>query len=168
MLDSLPLWLHLIAATAWVGSQIMMFAVIVPSLRAADLRPRLHILAALTPRFAVLGLVSLGLLLLTGIDNISRYSPPEMFEYRYGYVLTTKLVLFGLLTVATLLHSFRVGPALLREQESAADTSSTADPRRLKQLRLASIGVSVFTFALSLGVLLCAALLRSTFSYVSV
>lgn len=159
LLGSVPLWLHLVAATFWVGSQAMMFLVAVPALRVLGPAQRAPVLRRLAPRFAWLGFVSLAVLLLTGIENIARYAPASMFDLRYGYILTVKVALFALVALLTVLHSFVIGPRLLDEQERGGATA------RLRGLQAQSIVVSTLAFLLSLAALYCAALLRSRFAF---
>ncbi len=162
MTGSLPLWIHIVAATVWVGPQVMMFVVVVPSLRALDdPRDRTRLLAALTPRFGWLGLGALLVLVLTGIDNIRRYAPSDVFDIRYGYILVTKLVMVTIVILVTVYHSFVVGPSLLRLQSEAATDGAAG--ARLRSARLQSIVISSLTLVLSLLILLCATLLRSAF-----
>jgi hypothetical protein len=84
-----------------------------------------------------------------------------MFDYRYGYILATKLTMFGLVVALTGVHTLVVGPRLLRLQsEPAASTSP-----ELCSLRKWSILISVLTLLLSIAILYCAALLRSAFAF---
>jgi putative copper export protein len=163
MLQSLPYWLHLLAAATWVGSQVMMFAVIVPGLRRLDAGPRWRLMSVVTVRFGWLGGFSLAVLVATGIDNINRYSPADMFDFRYGYILAVKVALVAAVVLLTLAHSLVVGPRLLRAQEAAL-ASASAVPAE-SRLRRQSVMLSSATFLLSLAVLFCAALLRGPFAY---
>jgi uncharacterized membrane protein len=165
MLTSIPLWLHLMAASVWVGSQIMMFAVVIPSVRKLpESAARIQVLTPLTTRFGWLGAAALIVLAITGVDNISRYSPGDMFDIRYGYILATKLSLLGLVLLLTLYHTLYVGPRQLRFQAQAAERPGTIDSALLVRTRVQSIVISVLTLLLSLAVLFCAALLRSVFA----
>ncbi len=163
MLDSLPLWIHILAATVWVGPQFLMFVAVVPSLRALpDATARYHLLRAFTPRFGWLGFGALVVLVLTGIDNINRYAPPDPFEIRYGYILVTKVSMVAVIFVVTACHTFYVGPALLRLQKQALDDPGTP-PAGLAYMRALSMAFSVLTLVLSVLVLLAATTLRTAF-----
>ena len=164
VLPALPYWLHLLAAAAWLGPQLMMFLVIVPSLRTLDAPVRVRLLDRLTLRLGWLGAFSLLMLVITGVDNIDRYSPPSMFEFRYGYILTLKVTLAAVVIVLTSLHSAVVGPRLLRLQEAALE-SGDAESRQLSAARRLSIAISSLTLLLSLVILLCAALLRGAYGH---
>lgn len=163
MLDALPYWLHLLAAAAWIGPQLMMFIAVVPALRVLDASARYRVLVALTPRFGWLGSLALLVLILTGIDNIDSYAPNAMFDLRYGYILTTKLVLVAVVAVLSIFHTGLVGPRLLRLQEQALQ-GGEGEAAELVRLRRQSIVLSVLTLLLSLAVLFCAALLRGVFA----
>lgn len=166
MLGTLPLWLHVVAAMVWVGSQIMMFAVVVPSIRLIDdARARHQVLRGVTSRFGYLGFAALVLLVLTGIENIDRYSPSQMFDYRYGYILAVKLLMLVAVGALTALHTLRVGPALLALQARELEAGTAVSRDEMRSLRLRSVGVSSLTLVLSLAIVFCAALLGSGFSY---
>lgn len=168
MIAVIPLWLHIIAATIWVGSQVMMFAAVIPAGRQIDdLQQRVRFLKGLTTRFGWLGAGALTFLVLTGIDNVSRYAPGGIFDYRYGFVLTVKLVMVTAIIALTFYHTLVIGPRLLQEQDVVASGVAT-DPARLPRLRRASVMTSSVILLLSLAVLFCAALLRTPFSFHSI
>lgn len=109
---ALSVWLHVVAATAWVGSMIFFAAVAVPVLRRDDLRdaaPRL--VALLGARFRVLGWIALGVLILTGIGNLyfrgigwSLLATRDFWSTAFGRALAWKLALVALVLVATASH----------------------------------------------------------------
>lgn len=159
MLSAVPLWLHLLGAAVWVGSQVMLLAVVVPSLRPAEPGTRQQVLAGVTRRFGYLGLAALVLLVVTGLDNIDRYSPADMFDYRYGYILAAKLVMLAAVVLLTAAHALYLGPKLLEAQSRAAG------PDEVRRLRMRSVAASGLTLVLSVLILFCAALLRSAYAY---
>jgi putative copper export protein len=164
MLEAIPLWLHITAAAAWVGSQLLMFLVVVPSLRALpDESDRVRVLERLTPRFAWFGFAVLGLLILTGIENVRQYTPSDPFEARYGYILTIKLVMLGVVLGLTIFHTRVVGPALLTLQRQTIHDASPANEQQLRRARGRSVAISATTLLLSLAIVFCAVLLRSAF-----
>jgi uncharacterized membrane protein len=140
----------------------MMFMVVVPGLRYLDDSSRVRLMRIVTPRFGALGGVALAVLVLTGLDNINRYAPDDMYTYRYGYILATKVIVAAAVIAMTVVHSLVIGPRLLREQEAAL--TGTAGPG-LARLRRLSIVLSSLTLLLSLVILLCAALLRGSWAY---
>lgn len=161
---TLNFYLHLLAAATWIGPQVMMFAVVVPSLRALPEESlRLRLLRVLAPRLGWLGIGSLVLLFVTGTFNIIYLTPAQPFSYWYGYMLTLKVALVIVIATLALVHSFRIGPAQLALQETAL--AGDADPATLRAARLRSVLVSALTLLLSLLVLLIAASFRSEFAY---
>jgi len=166
MVDAWPPWLHILAATAWVGPQLMMFLVVMPSLRSMeDAAARYRFLQVMTPRFGWLGLGALALLVITGIENIRRYSPDDMFDLRYGYILTAKLATVAALALITVVHSFYIGPAQMRLQAALLSGPDAPRQAELMSLRRRSMLLSSVTLLLSLGVLFGASLLRTVFAH---
>jgi uncharacterized membrane protein len=166
MLGAVPLWLHILGATVWVGSQVMMFAVVVPAIRSGtDAGSRFAILRSVTARFGYLGFGALALLVATGIDNIDRYAPSDMFEFRYGYILAAKVIMLIIVLVLTAIHTFVVGPRLLNLMASELDGANAVDSAERRSWRLRSIAISVTTLLLSIAIVFCAALLQSSYAY---
>jgi uncharacterized membrane protein len=157
--------MHVLAAMVWVGSQVMMFAVVVPAVRSvADEGMRYAVLRTVTTRFGYLGIGALALLVLTGLDNINRLAPGDAFDIRYGYILATKLTMVAIVVVLTLLHTLVIGPAQLRLM-SAGESSSGATAGERARMRRLSVLVSVLTLLLSLAIVFCAVLLGSGYAY---
>jgi uncharacterized membrane protein len=149
----------------WVGSQVMMFAVVVPAVRSlADEGARYAVLRTVTTRFGYLGIAALALLVLTGLDNINRLAPSDMFDFRYGTILMVKLTMVVVVILLTLLHTLVIGPAQLRAmaEDDAVSAESAAARGRLRRI---SVSVSVLTLLLSLAIVFCAVLLGSGYAY---
>ncbi len=162
MSDGLVLWLHLIGATLWVGPQVFMFVAVIPAVRSvSDGEARYRMLQSVTARFGWLGGGALLLLLLTGIENIRRFAPPDVFDVRYGYILTAKLTMVGAIVLLTAFHTMVVGPQQLRLQREALDQPGADLASRLRSARMKSMMLSTLTLLLSILVLLAAALLRT-------
>jgi putative copper export protein len=160
MLSAVPLWIHVIAATIWVGSQVMMFVVVIPSVRLTEGATRQQLMASVTTRFGYLGFGALLLLVLTGLDNINRYAPSDVFDHRYGYILAIKLIMVAAVIGLTALHTMSLGPRLL-----ALQSRPSVPGAEVASMRRQSIIVSVTTLLLSIAILLCAVLLRTTYAY---
>jgi uncharacterized membrane protein len=166
MLGAVPLWLHILGATIWVGSQVMMFLVVVPAIRSgADARSRFAILKSVTARFGYLGFGALALLVATGIENIDRYAPSDMFEFRYGYILAVKVIMLVLVLILTAVHTFVVGPRLLNLMALEIEGANPADGGQRGPWRSRSIAISATTLLLSIAIVFCAALLQSSYAY---
>lgn len=164
MTDAIPFWLHIVAATVWVGPQFFLFVAAVPALRSIeDRRARLQALRIVTVRFGWLAWAALLVLVLSGISNVYDLILDDDFpiffdfDFRFAWIFVTKMALLGLAVLLTALHSFVIGPQQLRLQEQAIaageESPQTASLRRL------SLTVSGLVLLASLGVLFAATLL---------
>ena len=97
--ESIVFWIHLLAAATWVGSQVFMFAAVVPALRTLDDAARRGAVVVLNRRFAWLGWGALAILVLTGINNvIQRQDETDLvfdYDFRYAWIFVVKLALVG-------------------------------------------------------------------------
>lgn len=162
MTDAIPLWLHILGATLWVGPQFSLALAGVPAVRAiSDDAVRAQALRRLTSRVGMVTGAGLLILILTGIDNIIRRAPDDLFDLRYGPILVAKLVLVALTLVATVYHAAIIGPRLLRATEAG-------DQAAVRRLRVRSLAASMLTLVLALVILYLATLLRLPFAYHSI
>ena len=155
-------WLHILAATIWVGPQVFLFVAAVPAVRTVeDAQVRARVMRVLTTRFGYLAWGAMVVLVITGIGNlfeVAPVDPEDIFDLNYGGIFLAKMVLVGATIVLTAAHSFVLGPRMLRLQESVSDEAQLAPVRRV------SIIVSAINGLLALGILFCAALLDTTFA----
>ncbi len=153
-------WLHIFAATVWVGPQVFLFAVAVPAVRTiADVRERARLMRLITTRFGYLAWGAMALLIVTGIGNVfEQKNRSYLFDHHWGQIFQVKMTLVILTILVTALHSFVIGPRMLALQESVADESQIASMRRI------SIITSAANALLALGILFCAALLNTDFA----
>ncbi len=148
-------WIHLVAATAWIGSMIFFAAVVVPVLRRPERRAEAPaILQALGVRFRVFGWVSLGVLVATGLGNLAFHgvgwtalADADFRQTSFGRALVWKLVLVALVILVTAAHDLLVGKRAM--QRLARDPTSRA---ALRARRTAS-WLGRTTLLLSLAVL---------------
>ncbi|MCH8901286.1 MAG: DUF4149 domain-containing protein [Chloroflexi bacterium] len=161
MTEAFNPWLHILAATIWVGPQVFLFVAAVPAIRTVeDLQVRTRIMRVLTTRFGWLAWGAMLVLVITGIANLYEHalSVEELFELNFGIIFQVKMTLVIATVALTALHTFVIGPRLLSLQESAADEVQVASARRV------SIIVSSVNLLLALGIIFCAALLGTTFA----
>src|SRR3990172_8248143 len=154
-------WLHIFAATVWVGPQVFLFAVAVPALRTvADVKERARLVRLITTRFGYLAWAAMAVLVITGIGNLFEEDEDLgfLFDQNWGTIFEVKMTLVIATIVLTALHSFVIGPRMLQMQESASDESQLGSMRRV------SIIISGINGLLALGILFCAALLNTTFA----
>ena len=161
MTEAFNPWLHILAATIWVGPQVFLFVAVVPAIRTVeDAQVRARIMRVLTTRFGWLAWGAMLVLVITGIANLYEHalSIEELFELNFGIIFQVKMTLVIATVALTALHTFVIGPRLLSLQESAADEVQVASARRV------SIIVSSVNLLLALGIIFCAALLGTTFA----
>jgi putative copper export protein len=104
--STVRVFLHVVAATVWVGGQLTL-AALVPGLRAiAPDAPR-----AVARRFNRVAWFAFAVLVATGLWNLVEVDPD--WDSDYGRTLTVKLVLVALSGLTALLHArARSRPAL--------------------------------------------------------
>jgi putative copper resistance protein D len=153
-------WLHIFAATVWVGPQVFLFAVAVPAVRTvADVKERARLMRLITTRFGYLAWGAMAVLVVTGIGNVFEQSDRKfLFDHNWGIIFQVKMTLVILTILLTAIHSFIIGPRMLAAQESVTDESQIASMRRF------SIMISMANAVIALGILFCAALLNSDFA----
>lgn len=116
-LPTLMLWLHIMAAIAWVGGMIFLTLVVVPVERGIeDRRLRYDLVNKIGIRFKYLGWASILILITTGVYNVLQKlsSWDELFSTSYGKTLLLKLVIVFLMFSLSVLHDFFLGPRLVQ------------------------------------------------------
>jgi uncharacterized membrane protein len=161
MAEAINPWVHIIAATIWVGPQFFLFLAAVPAVRTIeDAHQRAQVMRIITTRFGYIGWAALAVLVLTGIGNV--YEQDEdldlLFDLNWGWIFQVKMTLLIIVVLLTAVHSFVIGPRMLRLQESAAGEADLASMRRVSMM------LSGLILLLSLAILFCAALLNSTYA----
>lgn len=154
-------WVHILAATIWVGPQVFLFVAVVPAMRTVeDMQARARAMRVLTTRFGYLAWGAMAVLVITGIANLYEHDLDieALFDRNFGTIFEIKMTLVILTIVLTALHSFVLGPRVLRLQESVADETQIATVRRL------SIIISAVNGLLALAILFLGALLGTTFA----
>jgi copper transport protein len=90
--------IHLMATGAWVGGLLYFAVVLLPLLHTGTLtvETRGRMLARIVPRFSNIALISVGLLIVTGIVNLALHTldPGAIVASNYGQVLILKHLLF--------------------------------------------------------------------------
>lgn len=145
-------FLHLVAAMAWVGGMVFLVAVVVPMLR-TDRKRAGELLRDLGFRFRAVGWAALVTLVVTGAFNVYRRGfgladvfSGTVFLGAWGRVLAHKLALVAIVLVLSAVHDFRIGP------EAARLMTDGSDPARAERLRKAASVIGRITFALALAI----------------
>jgi putative copper export protein len=98
--DTVRLFLHVLAATVWVGGQLIL-AALVPALR----RFGTDVVGAAARRFNQVAWAAFAVLIVTGIWNIVAVSPQISHSASYRTTLIVKLVAVAVSGVAAFLHA---------------------------------------------------------------
>lgn len=161
MTESITLWLHILAATVWVGPQLFLFVASVPAVRLIEDRgARARVMRLTAYRFAYLAAAAMIVLVLSGISNLFQEGAAagidlSSFDNRYAWIFLAKMILVGLTVVFTAVHALVIGPRLLALQESASEAGAAA---RLKALSIAS---SALNLVLAIAIIYVAVLLAN-------
>jgi copper resistance protein D len=158
---ALCVWLHIVAACAWVGSMIFFAVVVVPVLRRPEARPYAAILLRqLGVRFRALGWVSLFVLLATGTLNLyyrgigwAVLANPAFWRVGFGHLVAWKLALVALVIVLTALHDVLIGRSAVR---TLAERPGSPDATRIRAF---ASWLGRATLVVSLAILVLAVLL---------
>jgi uncharacterized membrane protein len=158
--QAIVLWIHILAAVAFIGPQIFLVVAAMPALRTiADVKVRAQAARVMTMRFGILGGAALVVLLVTGMINYAHASDEKSLDFkRYFIAMQIKLTLVALVVLMTILHGAVFGRRLQQLQETGASEAEIAATRRWSML------LSMATLAASIAILLFAALLGSEWS----
>ncbi|MCS7276121.1 MAG: CopD family protein [Dehalococcoidia bacterium] len=156
MTESISFWIHIVAATAFIGPQFLLFLVI-PALRTLEPGARARVLRVLTSRFGWLGGAAIVVLVLSGLSNLFQRMDEidDLLDpgRRYAWIFTAKMGLLALALVLTALHSFVVGPRQLQAMEAGGSDAQA------RSLRRATMALSALILLASLGIVFAAALM---------
>ena len=119
-LDTLRLTLHVLAATVWVGGQIVMAGLVGPSRRLGVEAPK-----ELARAFARMAWPAYAVLVLTGFWNLSTFTWSDQTT-AWKTVLVAKIVVVALAGLGAALHQRATSKAQLALWGSVAGTASIA------------------------------------------
>ena len=156
LVDSILVWIHLTAATFWVGGMLFLSLVAVPLLKKApDPASAQRELVNQARRFRMLVWVALSLLLVTGsflLHNYVNFSAPFG---EWPPPVLSKLALVLLLIVVSLAHDQLIGPKVRMLKHKPISELAVAE----KLLIQISPLVGRLTMLLGLAILLVAVLM---------
>jgi putative copper export protein len=115
----LNVWLHIVAAFVWLGGMLFLGLVGAPVLRRVESpQVRAELFRTLGERFRLVGWVSIGTLVVTGVLNLyfrgllraESIGSPDFWETRYGHSLAWKLAIVTAMIGLSAAHDFVLGP----------------------------------------------------------
>ena len=115
----LSVWLHIVGVSFWIGSMLFLPLVLLPGIKDHPDRNKLLMTTGLKFRFY--GYIVLALLLLTGILNAYLRGIDLSWKFllisMYGKLMITKLILFLLMLLVSIIHDVQARKRLLSEKE---------------------------------------------------
>jgi uncharacterized membrane protein len=157
----LSIWLHIIAASIWIGGTIFLAAVLVPMIRRPEYRAFAPaMLQSAGERFRKIGWASLLVLMATGVTNLAfrRFAwtdvaTPQGWNSRFGQTLAEKLLVVATIMVLSLAHDLWVGR---RATAAWLANPSSEETRRLRRQAswIGRINLLLSLIAAALGVML--------------
>lgn len=124
----LSVWIHILAATVWIGGMLFLVLVVVPWLRKGKRPDAAVFLRETGTRFRNVGWICFALLAVTGTFNLwmrgvrlSDFGRTEWLLSPFGRTVLVKLGAFLAVLLVSAVHDFVVGPR--------ATAAIAADPR---------------------------------------
>jgi copper resistance protein D len=150
---ALLVWLHLLAAIAWIGGMLFLSVVLVPVLKREPFASQRAILIRTTAlRFRSVVWSAITVLLITGPLLLHERGIPITDPSGWPRVLTTKLGLVTILLLLTLAHDFILGPLVGKLKQLPPGSRTRFD----QVLVLWSPWIARFSVILALAILLAA------------
>jgi len=151
-------WIHLIAASIWVGGSIFIGIVFSPILKsiATSIEERIQIMIKVGKRFNKVAIPSLIILIATGLYNSYALlsNPNLLIATSYGTFLTIKISL-----VIALIITYAVHVRIIRKEVEDKIMSKQMPIQEIQKLRKKIIILGEITVVLSIVILFFAALL---------
>ena len=154
-------WLHVVAASLWVGGMLFLVLVLVPALKTLpDRQLAVQLIRDTGRRFRLVGWVTLGVLLATGFTNLwargitlAMLGTPAFWQAPFGAVLAFKLGVVLLILTLSAIHDFSLGP------RASAALRARPDAPEAQRLRLLATWFGRANLLLALVVMACGVML---------
>jgi copper resistance protein D len=154
-------WLHILAVAVWIGGMVFLTLVVVPIIRRPEHRNVAAVLIHQTGiRFRGVGWACLGLLLLSGLFNLSfrGFAWTDMWsgwlwQDSFGNIIGVKLFLVGIILILSVWHDFVVGPQATALWQ-ADPTSAKAQQLRRQSGWFGRFNLLLALVVVALGVML--------------
>jgi putative copper resistance protein D len=168
-LDTIVLWIHLLAAISWVGGMLFVAFILGPYVRSAvPPEGRTVVMAAVGKRFSALSWSAIFTLVGTGIYNAARFlrSWDTLLDTTFGHLLLVKIALVAVMIGLSIAHDLFLGPRqrnldrqLRQTKPPSLEQASAA--QTLQRLRRWTILIAQLNLFLGVLVILLAASLQS-------
>ncbi len=110
-------WLHLLAASLWIGGILYIAIVYLPTLMRVPFQERISSLLSVLPRYSLLAIAGIILVSVTGPFDATTHmnSAAQLFATTYGRVLIVKVLLVGGLLLTSVYHMSILRPKLSKD-----------------------------------------------------
>lgn len=151
-------WIHLIAASIWVGGSLFIGIVFSPLLKTmtSSIEERMQIMIRVGKRFNKVAVPSLIILMITGLYTSHALigKPDLLFSTSYGTFLIVKIIL-----VIALIITYAVHVRVIRKDIEEKIMSNQMSEPEIQKLRKKIIILGEITVVLSVAILFFASLL---------
>lgn len=113
----LSVWIHILAAVAWIGGMLILVLVVVPWLRRDDSGRAAVFLRETGVRFRLVGWTCFAILTVTGTFQLwtrgvrlHDFANPDWLGSPFGKTVVLKLSVFAVVLVVSVIHDFVLGP----------------------------------------------------------
>lgn len=115
-------WVHLLAGAVWLGGIALIVLVWGPALRSHGPRLRMAIARHVLPAFGRVALPAFVVVSATGVVSlvVQLSEIADLWQTAYGRVLLVKIVLVGLIALASWWHALRLRPQMLQAPGAGA------------------------------------------------
>ena len=135
----ISVWLHILAATVWLGGMLFLSLVVTPALRrAGEPRFALEVLRFAGRRFRSVGWTCLAVLLATGVVNFlgrgygfAVLGQAEFWLSPFGHAFAAKLALVALVAALSAIHDFHIGRAATEAMSSRPGSREAENLRHM-------------------------------------
>jgi copper resistance protein D len=145
--------LHLVASAAWIGG-VLSLALLITATRRTNPEAWPSLVRGATERFSILGILSVGALLVTGIVSgvILVGSFRALLMTKYGQLLLLKIALFAIVLGFAAVNRFYVTPRLSGVANGARECDAVRRLTRNCHIEIA-LGLAIFAVVGALGTL---------------
>ncbi|MEO9256299.1 MAG: hypothetical protein ABI305_12195 [Tepidiformaceae bacterium] len=163
------IWLHILGIALFVGPQFFLAFAWVPTSRGiTDLPTRVKAMRKITSRFGWIGGTGLVCILIAGIYLIATWrtfyhvDPDVGFNsIRFGVIFSIKMTVLLVMLIILALHTYKVGPNLLKKLEAQAN-GEVVPEAELRKARRYSMLLSISALTLTLIIMVMGTMLTTT------
>jgi copper transport protein len=131
-------WLHLLAASLWVGGMFYIATTYLPVLSSRDMVQRAHSLITLLPYYSPLAITGVVIMAITGPFSATVHltSWQQLLSTAYGRALSVKIVLVGAIMLISAIHVGLLRPRVAKEYKKYTHAVQNLSFNQAQQVKL--------------------------------